>query len=132
MIEKILLISALIFAVVAMLMGAGLSVQTSRIASLQKTLAAADKDNVACRESVSKQNAMIEAYQIDLEAAKQNVHAQTLRISEYAEREKAKVVERLIKDRADNAFPADGKELRACENRLNIIQEQLETFYVDN
>jgi hypothetical protein len=130
MLEKILLIASLLFCVSTLLAVGYIGYQGVQISKYKAKYAEAVQASIRAETAILKQNALIEAYRLDLEAAKENVRVETRVITEYAEREKVKVVERLIKDR--DAFPADGQELRACENKLSIITEQLEAFYAGN
>jgi hypothetical protein len=116
MLEKILLTAALVFAAVSMLMAGVLALQTSRLASAQKAMAALSADNAACRGSIAKQNAEISAHQIDSANAKAEIKALSELIAEEAKTQKIKVVERLIKD-------------NSCEERLAIMEDALDEFY---
>jgi hypothetical protein len=114
--EKISLITAFVFAVISMGTGIGLSVQASRIVSLQKMLAQADTAVAACRDNVSRQNVKINAYMIDIANAR--AEAQTLGslIDEDTKAQKVWVVERLVKD-------------QSCEEQLRFAEDMLDEFY---
>jgi hypothetical protein len=115
MIEKVLLIVSLAFGVSAILGGAYISWQGSKINNLtlkyEESVLAVSKANTA----ILNQNALIEAYALDLETAKEEVRVETRYITEYAEKEKIKIVDRLIKD-------------DSCEEKLRIIEEQVNAF----
>jgi hypothetical protein len=116
MAEKISLIAASVFAVISMGTGIGLSVQTSRIVSLQNALARANTAVAVCRDNISRQNVKINAYMIDIANAR--AEAQTLGslIDEDTRTQKVWVVERLVKD-------------HSCEERLRFAEDMLDEFY---
>jgi hypothetical protein len=115
--EKILLIAALIFAVGAMLMGVGLSVQTSRLSSAQKALNQAGRDNIACRDNITHQNTLIDAYAIDIANARAEAKTLSSLIDEDTKTQKVRVVERLVKD-------------NSCEEQLRLVEDILDEFYM--
>jgi hypothetical protein len=116
MIEKILLIAALVFAAVSMLMGGVLAVQSSRISTLKQTLSRISAENTQCKESIGRQNTLIEAYQIDIANARAEAQSLSALIDDETKEQKVKVVERLIKD-------------NSCEERLALVEEILDDFY---
>jgi Tfp pilus assembly protein PilV len=116
MIEKIVLIAALVFGIATLAAGGYIAYQSGQLSKYKQKYAEAEAHSMKADLAITRQNALIEAYKLDIAAAKETVRVETKVITEYAEVEKEKVVTRLIKD-------------NSCEERLAIINEQLEAFW---
>jgi tellurite resistance protein len=119
MIEKILIIAALVFGIATLAAGAYIAYQSGQLGKYKAKYAEAAARSMRADLAIMEQNALIEAYKLDIAAIKETVRVETVTITEYAEKEKIKVVERLIKD-------------NSCEERIAIINEQLEVFYAND
>jgi predicted nucleic acid-binding Zn-ribbon protein len=115
MIDKILLIVALVLATVSMFMGTVVALQGREISRLKERSAESNAALTEAHNKLSEQNTLIEAYRLDIENAKAEVYTKTVTITEYAEKERIKVIERLVKD-------------NSCEERLRIIEEEINAF----
>jgi hypothetical protein len=116
MLEKVIFIAALVFAVASLLAGAFISWQSGKISALEKKIALVNTEAAECREQIERQNALIEGYKLDMANSKAEAEMLRMRVKGGAEAGRIRVVERLVKD-------------NTCEERLQVMQEPIDGFY---
>lgn len=107
------------FSILTLLMGVLLSVfvicQGAYIVKQSRDIGDLDAKLLSCALSLSAQQEEIEKYKVDMAKAEQEISKKESELAYEMSNKRVKIVEKLIKD-------------PSCENRLNIISEELKSF----